>query len=211
MKIFHIARVATLALGAAFCANADVVNFDSIAVSPCADGTAYMAGFGITVTGDASARICNSAPVGGAQAYSGLNLLLLDTAPPSNSTYTFFFVFNNLVNDVSFVRTQINPDSTGPAWTATALSLGGVAISSTGEGTTFAPAAQLFSLPGTGIKSIRFDTDNTSARTYNVPPIDDLSFTPTIPEPATWCGMTLGMVGALLMKVRFRAKERLRR
>lgn len=174
-----------LLFAAANNAAAVVMNFDSVAAAPCADGTAYMASFGVTVTGQASARICTSALVGGAQAFSGPNLLLLDNPPPSNSTYTYFFVFDNPVNDVSFVRTQINPQSTGPAWTATALSDLSAVLGSVGEGTTFAPSAQLFSLPFAGIKSIRFDTNNTSARTYNTTPIDDLTFTPT-PEPATW-------------------------
>lgn len=166
-------------------AAAVVMNFDSVSAAPCTDGTAYMASFGVTVTGQASARICTSAPVGGAQAFSGSNLLLLDNPPPSNSTYTYFFNFDNLVNDVSFIRTQINPQSTGPAWTATALSDLNAVLGSVGEGTTFAPSAQLFTLPFAAIKSIRFDTNNTSARTYNTTPIDDLTFTPT-PEPATW-------------------------
>jgi hypothetical protein len=189
-------------LFAAANARAVVMTFDSVAAAPCADGTAYMAGFGVTVTGSASARICTSAPVGGAQAFSGPNLLLLDNPPPSNSTYTYFFVFDGLVNDVSFVRTQINPQSTGPAWTATALSDVNAVLGSTGEGTTFAPAAQVFSLPFSGIKSIRFDTDNRSARTYNTPPIDDFTFT-AVPEPGSWLLVT-PMMGVLLVARRRR-------
>ncbi|MBL0158645.1 MAG: PEP-CTERM sorting domain-containing protein [Bryobacterales bacterium] len=193
------ALFATLLLATTTCASATVLTFDSVAVSGCSDGAAYMAGFGITVTGAASARICNSAPVGGAQAYSGSNLLLLDNPPPSNSTYTYFFTFTSPVANVSFVRTQINPDSTGPAWTATALSASSSVLTSTGEGTTFAPSAQVFSLNANGIASIRFDTDNTSARTYNTPPIDDLSFS-SVPEPGTLPLTVMAILGTVLWR-----------
>lgn len=177
-----------------------LLDFEAGAPTPCVDGAAYMAGFGITVTGSATARICIGPPNGngGAIPFSGANLLLLDTPLPTNSTYTFAFVFDNPVNNVSFVRTQIRTPSTGPAWLATALSSSDVVLSTTGEGTTFAPSAQLFSLPGEGIKTIRFDTDNTSASTYNVPPIDDLQFA-AIPEPSS---LSLVALASLLMLFR---------
>ena len=200
MKPFYFSL---MLVGVAASARATVLTFDAVTAAPCTDGTAYMASFGISVTGSASARICLSAPVGGAQAFSGPNLLLLDTPLPSNSTYTFFFVFDNPVSNVSFVRTRINPDSTGPAWTATALSAGNVSLASTGEGTTFAPAAMVFNLTAIGIASIRFDTNNTSARTYNVPPIDDFSFTASVPEPSTWALLISGLaVGAIARRRR---------
>ncbi len=200
----------TIALSLLLFANAakgTTLDFDSVIISGCIDGTSYMANFGISVTGSASARICTSAPAGGAQAFSGANLLLLDNPPPTNSTYTFSFVFNNPVDNVSFVRTAINPDSTGPAWTASALSITNLVLASTGEGTTFAPSAQLFSLNAVGIASVRFFSDNTSARTYNTPPIDNLSFTSTVPEPSTFGLAILCLAGISFRKKVFAPKD----
>lgn len=176
------------------------LTFDSVVTSTCTDGTAYMAAAGITVTGQASARICLGAVpgTGGAVALSPPNILLLDNPPPTNSTYEYFFNFTSPVSNVSFYRTQIQPESTGPAWTAKALAADGSIISSTGEGTTYAPAAQLFQLPGNGIVKIQFDTDNTSARTYNTPPIDNFSFTPSLVITTT--SLPVGVAGQAYSK-----------
>ena len=115
------------------------LNFDSVVASPCADGTAYLAAAGITITGQASARICLGSMVasgGGAVAVSGPNLLLLEPTP-SNSKYEYSFVFNSPVSNVSFFRTAIQPQSTGPAWTAKAVAADGSVIATVGEGQRF--------------------------------------------------------------------------
>ncbi len=183
------------------------LNFDSSNANPCIDGTAYLAAAGITITGQASARICATGATGAAVAVSGQNLLLLNNPPPSNSTYEYFFNFSSPVSDVSFFRTEILSPSTGPAWTAEALAADGSIISTTGEGTTFAPSAQLFSLPGSDIVRIEFNSNNSLASTYNTPPIDDLSFTSTAastPEPVSIVLVGASLVILLALTVRRR-------
>jgi len=203
--------IAGAALAAAAAGATITLDFDDVVAAPCVSGTSELASAGITLSGPVSERICAGSTTPGGTAYvpaSGSNVLFLDNLPPTNSTYKWFFDFDEAVDDFSFVRTAITGDSTGPAWTATALAADGTVLATVGEGTTFAPLAQLFELNIDGISSIRWDSDNTSARTSNVPVLDDISFVTSVaeaPEPAP--GYLLATAIALLGVSRARRRR----
>jgi hypothetical protein len=161
------------------------LTFDSVSVpsGQCADATSYLAGNGITftpVTPGAAPVICNAGPDSAAIPVSKPNYFAVNAAPgQGNQPLTYTFNFCTPLSTVSFWRTGIISISTGPSWTGTAYDAQGLAVGAgVGEGLTFGPPPQQFTITGAGadtISSLTIAANNEDFATFTDPPLDNFT------------------------------------
>lgn len=194
--------LAVVVLSHAYPAHADVITFDSVAVpsGTCVDATSYLAGYGVsfaTSNPGATPAICSgsttSIPVSLPNFFGAL------PAPGENNlpiSYTLSFA--DPLQSISFWRVGQTSPSTGPTWTATALdSLNQVVGTPVGEpAITLNPTAQLFTIVGVDIRSLRIDANNLGVASANNPGLDDFTLV-AVPEPSSLLLLVSGCAVAL--------------
>lgn len=170
-----------------------VLNFDSLSLAngACATGAAteaYLGGFGITFsspTAGAIPQICNGVGTE-ITAVSGSNWLIA-TPPITNTNLSWTLTFSTPVDSVSWNDAVLSTIITYPTWNATAFD-GSTPLGTVGQTSAFGSGAtQAFTINGPGITSLTFNAFNSTARSTNDVPIDNLTLaTPSsaTPEPA---------------------------
>ena len=171
------------------------LNFDAVSVPAfgVVDATSYLATFGVTlsnVTSGGQVVVRND---------GGLPNFIAPPSPPNTLSVfssvgqipnTFTLNFPAPLTSLSFTRPQLLTGPTGvthPQWIATALNSLDVAVASVGQGliASFADVpAQTFTLTGTDIEKLRFDSNNFAFASTVAVVVDDLTLNP-VPEPAT--------------------------
>lgn len=203
MKIRLLAVVCGLML-LSVTAQADTVsiNFDSVnAPSGFVDATSYLGSYGITlsgVTGGTQVSIMSYSYLYGGAALTPVSSpnLLMQTG--SNSPVSFTMNFASSLSSFSFVVPDDAAPSSFPAWSAYAYAANTL-VASTGQGFTCCTSGpSIFTLSGSGITSIRFDSNNGNFAAFSAVPLDNFTMeteaTP-VPEPATTFLLASGLGG----------------
>lgn len=201
--------IAGLVLLAAFKSTAQIdINFDSVnANSGPVDATAYLASYGITLTG--------LNPTGGDPyinsdtAFYGSGIafpssppnFLLQQASSTGESYTM--QFSTPLSELQFYRVGMRSDVETPIWSATAYD-GATALGSVGESYIDAftgSSAKLFTMSyaGSEITSLTFYGNGAGSAALDGAPIDDLTITP-VPEPTTLALAGLSGLSLLLFR-----------
>ena len=182
------------------------VNFDSISQAPGAwvDGTAYLAGYGITfqtITPGTIPTIYNATGTA-AIASSPPNLFSDGFGVSGPAAVSYELNFCAALSSFSFTRAAIVSTSGDAPWTASALNAQGQVVATASEGFLIGPPATRYTLTGTGITAVRIDGRNDLTNTtFNTPPFDDftlvgvaasqVSLLPTATPTAGEAGLTL--------------------
>lgn len=171
------------------------LDFDAVSVPAfgVVDATSYLATFGVTVsnvTSGGQVVIRND---------GGLPNFIVPPSSPNTASFfssvgqipnTFTLNFPVPLTSLSFTRPQLLTGPSGvthPQWTATALNSLDVAVAAVGQGliASFSNVpAQTFTLTGTEIEKLRFDSNNFAFASTVAVVVDDLTLTP-VPEPTT--------------------------
>lgn len=115
--------------------------------------------------------------------------------PDGMATYfTYNLGFSTPLDSFGFTRPGLGT-ATMAAWTATAYSADDTALGSVGEGlmTFYTPAAS-FTLNGPGIDHVQFSSDAYNFAGLNLG-IDNMVLATSVPEPATWPLLLVGLFG----------------
>lgn len=180
-----------------------VINFDSVDASGGGvDATSYLATYGITlsnVSSPGTVAIYSDVDVSYVSASSSPNFLLqqVSGAPPESFTMDF----STPLQSLSFTRIENVTSNQVAEWTATAYS-GSTPLSSESEPMgvgSFTPATYTFT--GPDITSLTISADGDGVAGITSAPIDDLTLTTSVPEPAT-CAVLLGLAAWALATVR---------
>ena len=191
-----------LLLAVAAKADTVTIDFDSVnATGGFVDATSYLASYGVTlsgVTAGTQVSIMDYNQVYGGTALnpvSGPNLL---QQTGSNAPVSFTLTFSNPLLSFTFVVPDDAAPSTFPAWQAYAYS-GTTLVASTGKGYTCCMSGPVtYSLVGSGITSVRIDSQNGNFAGFSAVPLDNLTLvseTSTVPEPATLLLTGSGILG----------------
>lgn len=108
--------------------------------------------------------------------------------------FTYNLGFSTPLDSFGFTRPGLGT-ATEAAWTATAYSAADTVLGSVGEGLmTFYTPAATFTLNGPGIDHVQFSSDAESFAGLNLT-VDNLVLATSVPEPATWPLLLVGLFG----------------
>lgn len=197
MKIKWLLLTSLLLLATAVKSSAGLIlNFDSVNASGGpVDPTAYLAGYGITLTGNNPVFIFSDQEYygGGVVAASSPNNFLLQHTLGSPNGITYTLNFSTALTDLSFTRIQQVTPNAVAQWTATAYA-GATAVGSVSEGYfggtepahTYSIADSDFLTNG-GITSLTITANGAGTAGIPSAPIDDLTLNEVnaVPEPGS--------------------------
>jgi hypothetical protein len=200
MKTKSLVIVGLVLLATAVKSNALSMNFDSInAQSGAVDATAYLASFGVTLTGNNPVYVIDDRWFygGGSVAASSPHNFLLQQVGGSPNGVSYTLNFSTALTSLSFTRIAITAPSAVAQWTATAY-VGSTAVSSVGESSFGGTeGAQTYTLTGSGITSLTINANGGNFAGISSAPLDDF-IGAEVPETGSTLGLLLPSVLALL-------------
>ena len=207
MKTKLIVVAALALLSTVLQSNAQIdVNFDSVnANSGPVDATAYLASYGITLTGTTNpVYIWSDTNFTALQASSGTNFLLQQVGgSPDGISYTLDF--STPLTSFSFTRVASVTPNEVAEWTATAYD-NVTSVDSAQEAIySGADASQTYTLTGAAITSVTITANGNNTAGVSSAPLDDFVLTQAVPEPSTWAMMAAGLTSLFIFRRRRRS------
>ena len=167
--------------------SSQTLNLDSVnAAAASVNATSYLANYGITLSGlspGTTVSIFNNQNVYGGMAASPSSAPNLMTQIGSNSAVTYTLNFASPLDSFRFTRPMLVAGPSGithPQWSAHAFNSAGQEVASAGEGLigSFSNVpANTFTLSGSGITSVRFDSNCFNFAAFSAVLLDDLVLT----------------------------------
>ena len=204
-------------------AGVSVINFDALDASGGAVGgvalSNYLAGFGVAITNatlGSRVEAVNDSTFASSAAAMASSLPNLLTQDGLNTPVSFSFVLASAAQSVSFTRAALVAGPAGvihPQWTAHIFDAKGLELESVTEpllNSRLNVPARTFTLSGTNIHSIRFDSDSQGTASFSAVLLDDLiiSNAPVTPALAVSLSASGAPFTALISPINLTANVR---